>query len=186
MRTAGWSASACAATPMLGNHSGGLVTATVKRVGLALVAHFDVEIVPARAAMYHVGGMVRGGFVIVNLYLVHSVGIDEQNWSIFAKVGARLKTAGLPFIIGGDWNFTVDELQKTSWVDAMDAVVIAPEHGTCRPALRCIDVFVVSRQIAGQARAEVLQNVPISPPPSCQACCPVGRAVMQGEVCAGS
>eukprot|EP00959_Pyramimonas_sp_CCMP1952_P438358 9177260-Pyramimonas_sp.AAC.1 len=29
--------------------------------------------------------------------------------------------------------------------------------------MRCIDYFVVSRQIAGQARAEVVQNVPISP-----------------------
>eukprot|EP00959_Pyramimonas_sp_CCMP1952_P099355 2077137-Pyramimonas_sp.AAC.1 len=60
----------------------------------------------------------------------------------------------MPFIVGGDWNCTPSDLVKTSWVDALDAVIAAPTEGTCRPAMRCIDYCVVSRQIAGQARAE--------------------------------
>eukprot|EP00959_Pyramimonas_sp_CCMP1952_P237210 4957715-Pyramimonas_sp.AAC.1 len=59
MRAAGWSASAMAALPTAGNPSGGLVTATVARVGIAPLGTFDSQIVAARAAALHVGGMMR-------------------------------------------------------------------------------------------------------------------------------
>eukprot|EP00959_Pyramimonas_sp_CCMP1952_P004881 102418-Pyramimonas_sp.AAC.1 len=45
----------------------------------------------------------------------------------------------------------------------MDAIIAAPDGGTCRPAMRCIDMFVASRVIAGAVRAEIVQDVPISP-----------------------
>eukprot|EP00959_Pyramimonas_sp_CCMP1952_P195064 4079119-Pyramimonas_sp.AAC.1 len=99
--------------------------------------------------------MIRGGFLVVNLYLVHSVGVNEVNWDILCRVGRSIEAAGMAFVIGGDLDIHRTDLQQTGWVDAMDAVIVAPVGGTCRPAMRCIHFFVVSRVIAGAARAEM-------------------------------
>eukprot|EP00959_Pyramimonas_sp_CCMP1952_P451046 9443510-Pyramimonas_sp.AAC.1 len=45
----------------------------------------------------------------------------------------------------------------------MDAVIVAPAGGARRPAMRCVDFFVVPRVIAGAAMAEIVQDIPISP-----------------------
>eukprot|EP00959_Pyramimonas_sp_CCMP1952_P416886 8734140-Pyramimonas_sp.AAC.1 len=73
--------------------------------------------------------MIRGGFLVVNLYLVHSVGVNEVNWNSLCRVGRPLKAAGMAFVIGGDWHIHRADLQQTGWVDAMGAVIVAPDGG---------------------------------------------------------
>eukprot|EP00959_Pyramimonas_sp_CCMP1952_P111089 2323963-Pyramimonas_sp.AAC.1 len=60
LRQTGWSASLTAALPTLGNPTGGLTTATPKRIGLGVLESIPPVLQPARASIHHVGGMIRG------------------------------------------------------------------------------------------------------------------------------
>eukprot|EP00959_Pyramimonas_sp_CCMP1952_P021750 458040-Pyramimonas_sp.AAC.1 len=54
----------------------------------------------------------------------------------------------MPFILAGDFNVEPDVLGHSGWVAAIDAAVVAPSDGTCRPADRDIDYFIARRELA--------------------------------------
>ena len=60
-------------------------------------------------------------------------------------MAAVLGTIVGPWIIGGDWNCTPDELQKTGWLRLVKGVICAPKGPTCGD--RVLDYFVVSERI---------------------------------------
>eukprot|EP00959_Pyramimonas_sp_CCMP1952_P087546 1831741-Pyramimonas_sp.AAC.1 len=63
----------------------------------------------------------------------------------------------------GGFNLEPEVLDYSGWVSALDAVIIATEGGTCRPADRVIDFFVASRELAAGAQATVLYDVATAP-----------------------
>lgn len=51
-----------------------------------------------------------------------------------------------PWILGGDWQCTPDELRITGWLKTVKGVIYAPEAPTCGD--RVLDYFVVSEELA--------------------------------------
>ena len=50
-----------------------------------------------------------------------------------------------PWVIGGDFNGTADELSKTGWLELVKGTIIQPSGKTCsRVGGRTLDFFVVS------------------------------------------
>ena len=50
-----------------------------------------------------------------------------------------------PWVIGGDFNGTADELRKTGWLELVKGTIIQPSGKTCsRKGGRTLDFFVVS------------------------------------------
>ena len=60
-------------------------------------------------------------------------------------MAAVLDTIQGPWLIGGDWNCTPDELRKTGWLRLVKGVVCAPKAPTCGDMV--LDYFVVSEKI---------------------------------------
>ena len=50
-----------------------------------------------------------------------------------------------PFVIGGDWNCTPEELNATRWLKRVSGVIVAPAAPTCNDST--YDFFVVHRSI---------------------------------------
>ena len=60
-------------------------------------------------------------------------------------MAAVLDTIQGPWLIGGDWNCTPDELRKTGWLRLVKGVICAPIAPSCGD--RVLDYFVVSEKI---------------------------------------
>eukprot|EP00959_Pyramimonas_sp_CCMP1952_P437175 9153413-Pyramimonas_sp.AAC.1 len=99
------------------------------------------EIFPGRCSLLQVGGMVKGGFLLGNIYLKDGGNLADFNWSILTKLGYALKAAHLPFVIAGGWQIEPTQLEAPGWTRALDAEIVAPTAGTCTPAGRTIDFF---------------------------------------------
>jgi hypothetical protein len=61
---------------------------------------------------------------------------------LLQTVGALVATLRGPWIIGGDWQCTPDDLKATGWLQTVKGVIHAPAASTCGD--RIIDFFVVS------------------------------------------
>lgn len=75
-------------------------------------------------------------------------------WASCIRVGGELRSHGRPFIVGGDWQMTAQELLATGWCDLFGAVVVAPTGSgipSCRgfggQQGRTIDFFVVAKAL---------------------------------------
>ena len=146
-----------------GGLAGGLATMVSSNIGLSGVLGHEPVIWPGRATALHVGGVCRGGVVFVNMYLKHSSGLGAFNWGILSKVGSFLKQVGLPFVIAADWQIEPDCIVTSGWPAALDATVFFPDRGTCRPANKVIDYFVVSNALARVCVCKVLADIPTAP-----------------------
>ena len=59
---------------------------------------------PGRVAAIWVDGILRGGMMIISVYLWHTEGLTSRNWSILHSAVEAAKRFGGPFIIAGDFN----------------------------------------------------------------------------------
>lgn len=95
----------------------------------------------------HCSVIMRGGIVMGSVYLVCSVSISSQtNLDIRHGIAGWLRNYGKPVILGGDGQDPPSTMQKTGWLDLIDAVIATPAETTCN--VRCIDYFVISRSIS--------------------------------------
>ena len=87
---------------------------------------------------------------MANVYLTCTIGLTAANWKAFTKLGELLSHYSQPFVIGGDWNTTPQELHKSGWPAAIGGKIIYPGQpgGTCAPAGRILDYYVVSESLA--------------------------------------
>ena len=81
---------------------------------------------------------------------------NGQKWRLHSGIGVKAKAnldllqliAGVllasngRWVIGGDFNCTPDELEKSGWLRMINGVVVSPQVHT--NGVRCIDFFVVS------------------------------------------
>eukprot|EP00959_Pyramimonas_sp_CCMP1952_P041954 877437-Pyramimonas_sp.AAC.1 len=79
------------------------------------------EIFPGRCSLLHVGGMVKGGFLLGDIYLKGGGNLAYFNRSILTKLGSALKAAHLPFVLAGDWQIEPTQLEASGWARALDA-----------------------------------------------------------------
>ena len=57
-----------------------------------------------------------------------------------------LNTLTGPWIVGGDWNCTPEDLRATGWLKKVSGVIVAPIGSTCNG--KVYDYFVVAAAIA--------------------------------------
>ena len=104
-------------------------------------------VVPGRAAGVKVLGMIKGGIVVISLYLHTGEPPNSvENWAILTRVAEILNDCRLPFIICGDFQCTPSELAATSWLQIVRGSVCASGEATCitHKSAREIDFFVLS------------------------------------------
>ena len=157
-RGVGWSAKLGAATPTgRGGTSGGvgLLTRCHRGLGRAHGTH-SVELVPGRAVCCLWNGGIPGGLVVVSAYLVCGTGMGEANWEIVKTIASELRVLGRPFVLGGDFQQSPEELVDAGVMRLFDDAEIvraqgagAEAGGTCctKGQWSTIDFFLVSRAL---------------------------------------
>ena len=98
-------------------------------------------------------GLVRGGILIVSVYLYDSEGLSNRNVDLLERAGAAITQHGGPWIIGGDFNMTPAELSGVdNIIRRMRGVIVAPNCPTCRAGSgvgRIIDFFIIDHRLHG-------------------------------------
>ena len=133
-------------------------------------------IYPGRAAGARILGMIRGGIIFVSLYLKSGEKPNSMlNWAILTRVAEILNLCQIPFVIGGDFQCTPQELRDTQWLDILKGVIVSSGQVTCTTvtSAREIDFFVASKG---------MESVLEQPEPMHGTCiathCPVGTTMM--------
>ena len=92
----------------------------------------------------HWEAMCRGGTGLGAVHCHTGIGASGQaNLDLMGEVATVLNAWAGPWILGGDFNCTPAELQKTGWLELVDGVVHAPTAATS--CSRTIDFFVVAK-----------------------------------------
>ena len=99
-----------------------------------------------RFTMNHFGAVCKGGIHFGSCYLHSKIGVmAAKNQSLLHMLAAVLATVQGPWIIGGDWNCTPDELTQTGWLRLVGGVRCAPRAASCGD--RLLDFFVVAEKV---------------------------------------
>ena len=69
--------------------------------------------------------------MVGSIYLINSIGIAHpDNLAILHKKAAALDVCSRPWVLGGDWACTPDELTQTGWLKLVGGIVVAPPPST--------------------------------------------------------
>eukprot|EP00973_Karenia_brevis_P065680 9128973-Karenia_brevis.AAC.1 len=74
----------------------------------------------------HWMAVVKGGVDIASVYLIDGEGPSEANAKILDELGEQLLYLNRPFVIGGDWQMTADELDSMGWVQRCGGCIVKP------------------------------------------------------------
>ena len=145
IRRNGWrmAISACGKGP-LGGNSAGVAVGCRNHIGMR-EAHpdFGVPELEQRLTIKKVDCAARGGLNLGSCYLVSGIGISApQNLDLLHCLVGMLKRISGPWIIGGDFNGTPEELVANGWLKLVGGKIHRPVMPTCGE--RCLDFFVVS------------------------------------------
>ena len=142
---------------------GGLLQMAPKRIAMGpFEGTGSPVIVEGRAAVTHIRALCSGGVAWVNVYLHTGVGMAQENIALLDVIAARVALIGKPYVITGDWNMEPGELASGTFLSQVRGTIVAPAEGTCDPAARVLDYFVVSAHLR-RARASVWRGWPITP-----------------------
>ncbi len=168
-----------------GGNSAGVAIFARQHLGLSPPPWGDPEVVPAHAVAATVEAPGCRPTVATSVYLHDGVGPAAANRGILAAIGGRMQSLGhgpdaacakhmgpAPFIVGGDFNMTPEEVDAMGLVQRINASVVAPSvaRGTCRTARsgRVIDFFLVSagldqgiRDVVAGTSAVIKTHVPV-------------------------
>ena len=134
---------ACGKGPQGGN-SAGVAAGCRSHIGMR-EAHpvFGVAELEQRLMIKKADCAARGGLNLGSCYLISGIGISApQNLDLLHCLAGMLKRISGPWIIGGDWNCTPEELTATGWLKLVGGKIHRPEMPTCGG--RCLDFFVAS------------------------------------------
>eukprot|EP00972_Heterocapsa_arctica_P075083 11079369-Heterocapsa_arctica.AAC.1 len=137
-----------------GRGSAGTCVAASANVGLSQAAGCPFDCSPegseGRLSAAWLEGVLRGGVMVMSVYLWHTEGLTERNIGILNAAGEAAARFGGPWLLAGDFNMTPSELQQAQgWLERIGGVIVAPQLTTCRTSLggRTIDFCVVDRRI---------------------------------------
>ena len=106
---------------------------------------------------------MNGGINYGSCYLHSSLGITARaNMDLLQSIAAVLSTVEGPWVLGGDWNCTPEQLEKTGWLRLVKGKVCAPKLTTCME--RTIDFFVISENLTAAVHDTVVVNGALSHP----------------------
>ena len=69
---------------------------------------------------------------MLNVYLDQADHLGTKNRAIMMMAGVTIEYLAIPYIMGGDWNLTPNELADTEWLDTIDGHIAAPTEPTCK------------------------------------------------------
>ena len=117
---------------------------------------FSPEGCEGRASAVFVDGVVRGGILIISLYLFHTEGFSARIWLIVQAAGECVRRWGGAWVMAGDMNMTPQQfiLGAKQWLDKLQGTVKSPGVRTCTAGAvgRELDYFIVDDRIAGGVR----------------------------------
>ena len=160
LRTLGWEASI---VPCYGRgNTASCGVGILARPGISVtmitseLAGFFVPVSP-RFGFWCVEGGFAGRHIVVVLYLVSGVGLNEENLSILEMVASVLITLKKPFLIMADWNFEPKVLKESSWCEGVGASIADPGRPTCLQgdAARVYDYVVYSSHFIAKPSAKL-------------------------------
>ncbi len=97
---------------------------------------------------------VRGhDITLVSVYLAVGLGLQGQNVVVLQEIGTYLKTLGTAFIVMGDFNMTIEELEPLEMETFLGARWLnpaSPSHGGHRQ----IDLVLISVELAVGAKVD--------------------------------
>ena len=89
---------------------------------------------------------------VASVYGFSGEGVSDRFIDFLAHIARCVRDCGMPFILGGDWNLTAGELQRTGFVDEVGGVILAPPRDcgvSCVAGRgRTLDFFVVAKTLA--------------------------------------
>ena len=151
-RKAGWNLVGAMAEPSKGSQGkagAAIATRTAFHTGFTKGAAEDMfsEESPGRVATVWVDGIVRGGILIISIYLYDGEGLTTRNRAILFAAGEIIRRHGGPWVIGGDFNCVPQDIHEemADWLKELGGELRAPGNLTCRSANggRTIDFFIL-------------------------------------------
>ena len=85
---------------------------------------------------------MRGGVHLVSLYLHDGEGLSRRNLDLLQGLAFLLGRLRGPWIVGGDFNLTQEDLRQANWFELVGGTPFATDEPTC--GARSIDFFVLS------------------------------------------
>ena len=119
------------------------------------------EVVPGRITAATCNCWGKGELLIVSVYLDTRDGDGSENRAHLLQLAMKIEELGIPFIIGGDFQCSPTNPMINAWVDALDAVIVAPTTATCRSGElsgSTIDFFVVHKSVAPNVLSVELED----------------------------
>ncbi len=155
LRVRGWNALVAEAEEgPNGGPSAGVAIIARAHVGLSLPPVGTEAVVPARVVAAKVEAPGTRPFVALSAYLHDGEGLSSRNLNVLKTVGNFLAAQGqeVPFVLGGDFQSTPQEIAETGFAQEANAVLVASGDptGTCRTGrtAREIDFFYTSSGMA--------------------------------------
>jgi hypothetical protein len=75
---------------------------------------------------------MRGGLLVLTMYLWHSEGLSQRNLELLWAAGEVIVAHGGPWLLGADFNMSPEELgQAGGWLAKIGGVIQAPAVPTC-------------------------------------------------------
>ncbi|CAK0874919.1 unnamed protein product [Prorocentrum cordatum] len=143
--------------------SGGLLARSRLEHGLARMKGYETPVVrPGRAQLLHHAGLTPGRVVVGNVYLESGAGVGAFNYEALRDLACRLKQHGRPCVIGGDFNCTKAELEKSGVLRFPGGTCVDTLEPICAQSMRPIDMFIVSRGLR-LLNVEVISGSPVWP-----------------------
>ena len=68
---------------------------------------------------------------MISVYPRDTIGTAGENNELLAELAAFIGTLSGPWVVGGDWNFSPQAMQDTSWPCIVRGKVVAPLLPTC-------------------------------------------------------
>jgi len=73
-------------------------------------------------------------YLLGTVYLHDCEGLSERNLDLLGAVGSKLDISGMPFILGGDFNFEPSVLLASEFPQNLKAQVVSTSECTCYPS----------------------------------------------------
>ncbi len=157
---AGWDTVADAAH-LKDTDPGGGTAVLARGIGLRPLGHPAEE---AEGRITMAASSTRGGIVNASVYGISGGGVTAQR-RLLNHLIARLMLYGLPFVVGGDWQISPDQLAATGICAVLDADIVRHGVGTNQWSGNELDYFLVSRTLLhdGTWDTEVIDDCAFAP-----------------------
>ena len=153
----GWKIGGAAAVmTSAGKGTAGVAVLARSHIGLGTMWQGQLDFSPrsskGRLTAMWTDGILKGGMLLMSIYLWHSEGLSQRNLDILNAAARIVHYHGGPWLLAGDFNMTADDLRRAEkWLAKIDGKVVATEVATCRSVRggRVIDLLVIDNRIGG-------------------------------------